>query len=320
MKLTWNYQNAVAVLPAAVADCVKNATKKDLCILLALAAEPLCAVDLTAAARAVATRLSMQENEVENALAFWRGTGVLVLDEGDDAPQAPAAVAQKAERPARIVADRGVPSYSTEELTALLTRRRELTALIDDCQRTFGKIFNTAEVGIIAGLVDYLGLDGEYILLLLAHCVHMEKKSLRYMEKMALTLHDEGVTAIDELQERLRRIETMAATTGKIRALFGIASRALTTKEKGMIEKWVCTMCYGDDVLKKAYEITVDSIGKASIPYANTILERWHAEGYRTLEDVERAIAEYKRKKTANGSSFDVDDFFEAALKRTYGE
>lgn len=321
MKLIWNYGNAVATLPASVADAAKNATKKDLCILLALAAEPLCAVDLTAATRAVAARLSMQESEVKTALAFWRGAGVLIADEGDGVAQTPPTVpTQNAEKPARIVADRGMPAYSTEELTALLKRRSELTALVDDCQRTFGKIFNTAEVNIIAGMVDYLGLDGEYILLLLAHCVRMEKKSLRYMEKMALTLHDEGVTATAELQERLRRIETMAASTGKIRALFGIASRALTTKEKGMIEKWVCTMCYGDDVLKKAYEITVDSIGKASIPYTNTILERWHAEGYRTLEDVERAISEYKRKKTANGSSFDVDDFFEAALKRTYGE
>ena len=315
MKLTWNYQNAVAVLPASVADHAKNATKKDLCILLALAAELLGMTDVTAAVQAVSTRLGMRESEVETALAFWRGAGVLVSSEGEEAaPTAPA------ERQARVAADRGLPTYSTEELTAVLTRRGELAALIDDCQRTFGKIFNTAEVNIIVTLVDFLGLDGEYILLLLAHCVRMEKKSLRYMEKMALTLHDEGVVATDELQERLHRIETMADAAGKIRTLFGLSSRALTTQEKNMIEKWLCVMRYGEDVLKKAYEITVDSIGKASIPYTKTILERWHAEGYRTLEDVERAIADYRRKKTANGSSFDVDDFFEAALKRTYGE
>ena len=173
---------------------------------------------------------------------------------------------------------------------------------------------------MIAGLVDYLGLDGEYILLLLSHCVRMEKKSLRYVEKMALTLHDEGVTETKDLEERLLRIELMASSVGKIRTMFGITSRALTAKEKGMIENWVCTMQYGDDVLQLAYETTVNAINKASIPYANTILERWYAEGYRTLADVEKAIADYGRKKTDGGASFDVDDFFEAALKRTYGE
>jgi DnaD/phage-associated family protein len=73
-------------------------------------------------------------------------------------------------------------------------------------------------------------------------------------------------------------------------------------------------------ILSNAYEITVDSTSKPSIPYANSILERWYAEGYRTLEDVDAALAEYKRKKAGDGSSFDVDEWFEAALKRTYGE
>ena len=321
MRVNWNYGAQLAVLPATAVDGAKNATKKDLLILLALAAEPLATVELGAATGSVCKRLGVTEAEVQTALAFWRGAGVLALcEEGEGVAQAPVVPVPHSPKNAHVVADRGVPVYSTEELTALLARRGELTALIDDCQRTFGKIFNTAEVGIVAGLSDYLGLDGEYILLLLAHCVRMGKKSLRYVEKMALTLHDEGVNDAEALQERLRRIEAMAESTGKIRALFGISSRALTTKEKGMIEKWLCTMCYGDEILKKAYEITVDSIGKASIPYTNSILERWYADGYRTPEDVEHAIAEYRRKKTANGSSFDVDDFFEAALKRTYGE
>lgn len=88
-----------------------------------------------------------------------------------------------------------------------------------------------------------------------------------------------------------------------------------------MVERWVCQMQYSDDVLRLAYETTVNATNDASIPYANTILERWYAEGYRTVQDVERALAEYRRKKAEGGnSSFDVDDFFEAALKRTYGE
>ena len=53
------------------------------------------------------------------------------------------------------------------------------------------------------------------------------------------------------------------------------------------------------------------------MPYANKILERWFADGYKTVADVDAALADYKRKKSG-GSSFDVDEFFEAALRRTY--
>lgn len=322
MKLIFTYGRDAIVLPAALTEHVDKASKKDIKILLALAADPMARVDMRAASERVSKRLSLSEGELDTSLAFWRGTGLLSLAEKDerisDMPAAP--LAETPVHSPRVIADGGLPVYSSEELSEILERRAELSSLIDECQRVFGKIFNTREVGLIAGLTDFLGLEEEYILLLLSHCVRMGKRSVRYVEKMAISLHDEGVTDVHDLEERLHRIEVMADATGKLRAMFGISSRALTTKEKGMIEKWLCVMQYDESVLKMAYEITVDAIGKASISYANTVLERWYAEGYRTAEDVERAIAEYRRQKSGGNSSFDVDDFFEAALKRTYGE
>lgn len=314
--MSFTYGNSVLVLPKDLLLHVDRASKKDLRVLLALAAEPLAMVDLDAACKKVAAALLMGEREVENALAFWRGTGLFTLEEGGET--APLSVATAA-RPV-VVSDGGLPSYSSQELTGVLERRSDLSLLIDECQRVFGKIFNTKEISTVVGLIDYLGLTGEYILLLMAHCIRMEKRSMRYLEKMALSLHDEGILDVNALEERLNRAEMMASAEGRIRAMFGLSSRALTTKERRMVEKWICVMQYDDEVIRMAYEITVDAIGKPSLPYANTILERWFAEGYRTAEDVQRAIADYQRKKKTGGSSFDVDDFFEAALKRTYGE
>ena len=323
MKIKLNYETEAMVLPISLLEHTDKATKKDLRALLALAAEPMARVDLEAAMPLVMARSGLKQAELEASLAFWRGTGLLLLDEADEQvqpapkPEAVAAQGDAEQTKPLVVADQGLPLYSGDELSAVLERRAGLASLIDESQRVLGKIFNTSEVRVIAGMVDYLSLDDDYILLLLSHCVRMDKKSLRYAEKMAVSLYDEGITNAKELELRLHRIEVMASAAGKIRAMFGISSRALTTREKEMIEKWLCTMCFEDDVLQKAYEITVDSTGKASIPYANKILERWYAEGYRSLSDVEGAIAEYRRKK--NEGSFDVDDFFEAALKRTYG-
>lgn len=321
MRMKFQYGTDAVTLPGSAISHFDKATKRDITVLFALAAEPMLSLDAEVACKAVTSKLALKPGELEAALAFWRGTGILVTVEGEENSSLPAAVTEAASATTvRVVTERGMPLYSSEELSGLLERRKELASLIDDCQRTFGKIFNTGEVSIVAGMMDHLGFDGEYILLLLAHCVRMEKKSLRYAEKVALTLHDEGVNDAAELEERLRRIEVMATATGKIRAMFGISSRALTTKEKGMIENWLCVMQYSYEIIELAYEITVNSINKASIPYANTILERWSAEGYKTLEDVQNAIADYKRKKNDNNASFDVDDFFEAALKRSFGE
>ena len=268
----------------------------------------------------IAARLGCTVAEMDATIAFWRGTGVLLCDESAQGVSTQPATQLPVTTPApRPSLDRGLPSYSTEELSDILAQRAELAQLLDDCQQVFGKIFNTGEIAIIAGLVDYLGLDGEYILLLLTHCRNMEKKSLRYVEKMAITLHDEGIHGAKELETRLQNIELMASATGRVRAIFGITARALTSKEKALLESWICKMKFDDVMITRAYEMTVDAIGKPSMPYANKILERWFADGYRTIEDVDKALDEYKKKKS-NGSSFDVDEFFEVALRRTYGE
>ncbi len=319
MKLAFVYGERVAVLPAAITAHLHKATKKDIAVLLTLAAEPAAQVDLDAAKSAIAARGEYTVADIDAALAFWRGTGVVLLDEGEVALPAATVTPTPSAEPTvpHVIAEKGLPTYNTEELSSILARRKELSQLIDDCQQAFGKIFNTNEIGVIAGLADYLGLDGEYILLLLTHCRNMEKKSLRYVEKMAISLHDEGVHGARELEERLRNIEMMAKATGRVRAIFGITSRAPTSKEKAMLENWICKMQYDEEMLTRAYEMTVDAIGKPSMPYANKILERWFADGYKTVADVEAALADYKRKKSG-GSSFDVDEFFEAALRRTY--
>lgn len=322
MKLTFSYGNDAVVLPGTVATQIEKATKRDLRVLFALAAEPLIKSDLKAAVARTARTLDVSDAEVETSIAFWRGAGVLSLDEGEaDTAKATASngiyATEQKKRP--LQKERGIASYTAEELASVIEGLPDFSAFIGACQQTFGKIFNTAEVQIIVGMIDDLGFDEEYILLLLSHCVRMEKKSLRYAEKMALQLYDEDVTSAAALEERLRRVETMATVTGKIRTMFGIAHRTLTAKEKTMIERWVCVMQYDVEVIRMAYESTVNAINDASIAYANTILERWYAEGLRTTSDVERAMQAYNRAKRG-GSSFDLDDFIGAALKNTYGE
>ena len=59
--------------------------------------------------------------------------------------------------------------------------------------------------------------------------------------------------------------------------------------------------------------------GEANISYTNAILEKWNAQGLRTIDAVNAAE---EGRKNASGSpaasSFDTEDFFASALKRSY--
>ncbi|MBQ8208907.1 MAG: DnaD domain protein [Clostridia bacterium] len=322
MKLTFNYGSRAMVLPGAVLEKIDKASKKDIKLLLVLASDAsLLGEGMTEELMLIT---GLKREEIESSLAFWRGAGIIEFD-GEElsdkrasAPIKKTARAEEQKKEKKLRSEDSLPRYTTEELNALLEKREEYSFLIGECQQLFGKIFNPAEINIVVALTDYLGLDSEYILLLFAHLGKQEHKSVRMAEKMAHRFLDEDITDAETLGERLRFLEAAEETERKVRAVFGINSRALTKKEKALIEKWLSEYHYDFEMIEKAYEMTVDSTGKPSLPYAGAIMDRWFSEGIRTVADAEQNIEDHKKSKASAGGSFDTDEFLEAALKRSF--
>ena len=315
-----DYGRGVIVLPRAAAEKFLSASKDDILSLMYAAA-----VSQGWSADAASEAFGKAVIEApDEALSFWNGSGVIASASG--AMSAKTSREEKTAKPRKLKKpEAALPSYTTDELTEILERRAETSAGIDECERMLGKMFSTSETAKVVGLIDYLGLDGEYIINLCAHCARIDRKSQRYVEKTAFELYDRGITSVEALDEYRRIIEEATKLEGKIRSMFGMnLERALTARERGFIDAWVGKFGYGLDVIGKAYEITVDSTGKAALPYANAILESWNSAGLKTAEDVDAYIAAQKdtgAKKTApDGTSFNTDDFFEAALRRSYGD
>ncbi len=321
MKYRIIYGDGVGVFPKSALEVIKRASGDDLKILLCL-----CVCEGNADEKKLCKLSGCKTESVRDALSFWRGAGVIEAadsktDPQDSEPAAPEAEPKKEEKLSKKKLQRSeeLPNYTSAELADILEERSDTATLINECQNILGKVFNVHEINVLIGLVDYLGLDCEYIMILLTYCVSIGKKTLHYAEKMAFSLYDAGITTADELSEELRRLEVSASAQGRIRTLFGIGERAFTTKEKKLISAWVGEMGYPIEIIEKAYEVTADATGNASIPYANSVLERWHKEGLRTLEDIEASYKKVDSAKTSEGS-FDTDDFFEAAIRRALGD
>ena len=107
-----------------------------------------------------------------------------------------------------------------------------------------------------------------------------------------------------------------------LRKLFGIGSRSFTKKEKDIISTWAArSVAYS--LIERAFEITVENTGNASMPYCSAVLDSWYQKGINNVEDAEREMANYKHDRENardKKGSFETDDFFEAALRRSYGD
>ena len=322
IRIKLNYNGSVSVLPGECLKYIDRAKKFDIKVLLLLSSSETLRGGKCA--EMIAEVLNCDLQDVKDSLSFWNGTGVIDLDaEESKWPSKKEAETPKemssVEIPKRTkVSD--VPQYTSDELNLLLEKHAGACELIDECQQILGKIFNTGEVKILMGLIDYLGLEYEYIILLMHYCAEIDKRSMRYLEKVAVSCLDDGITEPADLQAELHRREEKKSFEGKIRSLFGIGSRSFTKKEKTCITAWRESYGYGEDILTKAYEITVNATGNASIPYANAIIEKWYSENLKTLEEIEQYLDKRKAEQEEGASSFDVDDFFNAALKRSYSK
>ncbi len=362
-QLKIKYDTSAIVLPGRVTEVLDRASVTDLKVLMILCASPdLCrdtARDGWAAE--VASAADCDEDGVRSALAFWRGAGMLTestaktkeakkRSRAEDGSLSPVkeeisakaeetssvpVVSEPAQTPKLRPKDE-LPHYTTEQLVHLLESQQETAAWLNECQRIFGKIFKTVEVNSILGFVDYLGLEWEYVVSLLAYYVEVQErrqmpKSIRGVEKMAFDFYDKGIVTITLLEEEIKREHTFADAEGKLRSLFGMGERSLTPKEKKCFSTWLYEFGFGLDIIRLAYDVTVDAKGSPNISYMNSVLANWNRDGLRTPEAIRAADDAHKAAKTPVGNtkkqpteihkgSFDTDDFFAAAVRRSFGD
>ena len=152
---------------------------------------------------------------------------------------------------------------------------------------------------------------------------------MRYVESTAYGLYDEGIQDVAALQEKIRRMEDMADSEKRLRQLLGIGERQLTSAEKKAFSKWLYDFGYDLEIITYAFEVTVDAKGKYSMKYMDAVLTNWYNEKLRTLDEIkaanERFRAEHQkpgqgRAGSAKQGSFDTDDFFSAAVRRSLGD
>ena len=305
MKYELFFGSEVVNLPGKVLrEKLNVCSQTELRLLCALALDPALLEDYNASADKTASDFGISRKELDEALAFWRGAGAIV-----PAGSASAPVKRSSKKPS-------LPHYTGEELAEIIDKNA-LGPMLDRCAGILGIMLNPTDINSIVTLYHALGVDQDYIVSLCEYCVRSGKRSLAYVIKTAYNLYDSGVTSSAILEDHIRRRDESTKLEAKLRHVFGIGERALTAKESKCFEIW-CEWGYGEDIITRAYGITVEKTGKYTISYLDKILTNWHTTGYSTIEEIDEAQSRYSeaKKEEAKGS-FDTDDFFERSLKRS---
>lgn len=155
------------------------------------------------------------------------------------------------------------------------------------------------ELQLVAYLYGTLHFSTELILHLYDYCISMGKANSSYIQTVALSWHEQGITTPEEAQTAVVRFHASYNAVSKALAL----GRSLAEIEKKFVDRWQNDWRMDLSVIVEACNRTVLKLHHADFKYTEGILSHWKEENVHTLQDVEKSDADYAQTKTQTPSN-----------------
>lgn len=278
-----------------------------------------------------------REGELEDAAQFWIQRGILRADGGlltaaaDDAPlqeTLPEAAIQQ-DKPlqplntsasVRAASDNGAVIYTASDIAQRINTDPAIKYLFSEAQTLYGRLLKQPESRMILMLVDHYGLPAMVSALLLKYCFMIGKTSTGYIQSVAQTWADDGISTAAEADALLSKLEKRFAIEEKLREAMELKTK-FSQKQLNFIKTWAEDWGFSLDMILMAHEITLDNTGSMSFSYTNKILENWKSAGVYTKQAAEQERAAHKPAKSAQkaqseNSSIDVGGIMQDVLQK----
>ncbi len=179
--------------------------------------------------------------------------------------------------------------YSAEKISEL-NSDENFSMLLYVIESYLGRPLSIKETNAIVYFYDSLNFSIELIDYLFEYCVEHNKKSINYIEKVALAWADKNIHTVTEAKEE---VSNHTDSVYQIMKAFGISNRDPGQHERAMISKWADTYCFDTDITIEACNRTIKAIHQPSFEYADTILSKWKSSNISTMADIRRDDAAY---------------------------
>ncbi|MBO4897514.1 MAG: DnaD domain protein [Clostridia bacterium] len=228
----------------------------------------------------IADALDILETDVLKAFDFWESKGIVRRSSDGTVEFMDLSSDVEAQKPQK-------PAYKASDIESMM-KKSDIKQLVSHAEGIFGKTLSQSEIGTLFGFYDWLHLPVEVILMLLEYCASLQKTSMRYAEKVALSWAEEGIDSIEKAHEFLSATENREKNTRYYKKLLGLRGGKFTDAEYAHIVQWTEKMGMPPELIKKAAEKASDVTGGVSFPYINGILQSWYKKDIKTVEDLSK--------------------------------
>ena len=241
----------------------------------------------------IADALNSTESDVQRALAYWEKAGILNWQ-------------QEQQREEKAILESGKQEQRTKaggqtSCTSTVSKKdrgagseEEFSQFLYVVQQYLGKIITPSDCQRLSYLYEELQMSVDLLEYLVESCAEAGHREIRYIEKVGLNWHKEGIRTVEQAQGK----KIFSSDLFAVLKAFGISDRNPAASEEKYAKKWFRTFGFSREVVLEACSRTINTIHKPSFPYADKILSDWHEAGVKRLADVE--LVEKERKKPEN--------------------
>lgn len=270
---------------------------------------------------AMSKAIGIAKADALDAMQFWVETGMMIKDGEITATE-------KAKEPPKSDPQVIAPSVVELENKSIVNKpttvdvaRRgqespELRFLFNMAQDKLGKTLSFNDQRTLLWMHDHLGLPVEIIFMIIEHCVSMDKRGIGYIEKVGVSWAQEEIFTLELAEQKLSEIKSRSTVWQKLRESFGIQNPHPTAKQAECLDRWVKTWGFKPELISRAFEECLNRTSKINFSYINKVLENWHNESVKSLEDIENT----PKPRAASGredTSYDLDKFEKATLNKS---
>lgn len=136
--------------------------------------------------------------------------------------------------------------------------------------------------------------DEEVMIALFQYCYNRSALHRNYIQTVAEAWFKSNVKTysdLDSLFEKQEKLNTLYKSIGKKLGY----TRALTEYEKGYIEKWTIEYSFDLNIIEIALKKTTAKTNP-NFDYLDKLLSDWHDRGFKTVEEVQNFLSEFKQK------------------------
>ncbi len=238
----------------------------------------------------IAKKLGLLESDVVNALDYWKKEGVITANNNYIYFNEQTEDTKKPRLKKKAV----------KNVSELMMNNKALSDLCALAQEVLGKTLNNSDLETLYWFYDELGFSPEVIIMLLEYCVSKDKRNMKYIEKVAISWHENGITTMSQADSYIKSEKEKNTYFYSLRKLFGITDRNLSKSEELYLKTWKNDYGISEEMIALAYEYCILSTNKLSFPYINSIVKGWYERGIKTIEEAEKDHNEYKAKTYNN--------------------